>query len=94
MRNFNRILAFVLVVGLVLTSAYIISAQQRNESRQFPRQRQQRRQMDPAAIMERRLERIMRELNLSFITTSVPATLLAPLARASAAAFVLPPIEW
>jgi hypothetical protein len=60
-RKFNSLIAFMLVVGLVLTTSYIISAQQQ----QRPRQRQQRRQIDPEAIIQRRVERAMQDLNLS-----------------------------
>lgn len=62
MRKFNRLLAFVLVVGLVLTTAYFISAQQ-DTRRQRP-QREGRRQMDPAEMMKRRVERVMEQLKL------------------------------
>ena len=66
MRKYNRLLAFVLVVGLVLTTAYIISAQQGDERRRRPGgQREGRRQFDPAEMMKRRVERIMEQLKLS-----------------------------
>jgi len=71
MRKFNRLIAYVLVVGLVLTAAYIISAQQEGEMPQRPRQWQQRRQMDPEAIIKRRIEQVMTELNLSEEETAV-----------------------
>ncbi|MBC8234308.1 hypothetical protein H8E77_32565 [bacterium] len=64
MRKF-RLLAFALVVGLILTTSYIISAQQREERRQRPGQGQQRRQMDPEQMIQRRIERTMQELKLS-----------------------------
>jgi Spy/CpxP family protein refolding chaperone len=64
-RKFNRLLAFMLVVGLVLTTAYVISAQQ-SERRQRPEgQQQQRPQMDPAEMMKQRVEQIMKALNPS-----------------------------
>ena len=66
-RNFSRLLAFVLVVGLVLTTAYIISAQQDDRRERF----RQRRQMDSEAMTERMVERMMRELNLSEEETAV-----------------------
>jgi chromosome segregation ATPase len=71
-RKFNCLLAFVLIIGLVLTSAYIISAQQDSGRRQQrPGQRQQRRQIDPEVMIQRRIERIMRDLNLSEEETAV-----------------------
>jgi Spy/CpxP family protein refolding chaperone len=64
-RKFNRLLAFMLVVGLVLTTAYVISAQQ-SERRQRPEgQQQQRPQMNPAEMMKQRVEQIMKALNPS-----------------------------
>ena len=72
MRKFNRLLAFVLIVGLVLTTAYIISAQQESGRRQRPGdQRQQRRQIDPAAMIKQRVEQVMKELNISEEETAV-----------------------
>ena len=71
MRNFNRLLAFVLIVGLVLTTVYFISAQQ-DTRRQRPRGQQEgRRQFNPEAMMKRRLERVMEQLKLSEEETSV-----------------------
>jgi len=64
MRKLNHLLAFVLVVGLVLTTAYLISAQQEGGRRQRPGQFQ-RRQMVPEAMMQRRVEQVMGQLNLS-----------------------------
>ena len=65
MRKFNHLLAFVLVVGLVLTTTYIISAQQEDRRRQrTDGQRQQRRQMDPATMIKQRIEQVMKQLNL------------------------------
>ncbi len=61
-RKFNHLLAFVLIVGLVLTTAYLISAQQEDGRRQRP-QRQQRR--DPAEMMKQAVDRIMQGLNPS-----------------------------
>ncbi|MBC8235397.1 CotH kinase family protein [bacterium] len=59
--KFNCLLTFVLVVGLVLTTTYIISAQQDEGRERF----RQRRQMDPEAMIPRMVERMMEELNLS-----------------------------
>ena len=64
MRKIKQMLVFVLVVGLVLTSVHIISAQMQDR-RQRGTGQQQRRQMDPAQMMERILERTMEPLNLS-----------------------------
>ena len=64
MRNLNRLLTLVLIVGLVLTTAYFISAQQGGSRRQ-PSDQQGRRQFDPEAMMKQRLDRIMQQLNLS-----------------------------
>jgi Spy/CpxP family protein refolding chaperone len=73
MRNLNRLLAFVLIVGLVLTTAYFISAQQEDSRRQRPGQgqREGRRQFDPEAMMKQRLDRIVQQLNLSEEETAV-----------------------
>jgi hypothetical protein len=71
MRNLNRLLAFVLIVGLVLTMAYLISAQQEDTRRQRPGQREGRRQFDPEAMMKQRLDRIVQQLNLSEDETAV-----------------------
>ncbi|MBM3238908.1 hypothetical protein FJZ31_21665 [Candidatus Poribacteria bacterium] len=61
----NRLIAIVLVVGLVLTTAYVISAQQ-SERRQRPEgQQQQRPPMNPAEMMKQRVEQIMKALNPS-----------------------------
>ena len=62
MRKLNRLLVFVLVVGLVLTAAYVISAQQGGGAR--GQGGQQRRQFDPEQMMDRRIQNIMEELNL------------------------------
>jgi len=66
MRKLNW-LVFALIVGLVLTTSYIISAQQRDERRQRPGQGQQRqrRQMDPQEMIQRRVERTIQNLKLS-----------------------------
>jgi len=61
-KNFKHLLAFVLVVGLVLTCVYVPSAQQ-GDRRQGRPQQFQRRQMNPEMIMER--------LNLSEEETAV-----------------------
>jgi len=63
MRKINKMLVSVLVVGLVLTSVHIISAQM--QDRRLRGNQQQRQQMDPAQMMERIMERTMRPLNLS-----------------------------
>lgn len=65
MRNLNRLLAFVFIVGLLLTTAYFISAQQEDSRRQRPGQREGRRQFDPEAMMKQRVDRIVQQLNLS-----------------------------
>jgi uncharacterized membrane protein YccC len=68
MRNLNRLLTFALIVGLVLTTAYFISAQQEDTRRQRPGQqgqRQGRRQFDPEAMMKRMVDRTMEQLKLS-----------------------------
>jgi hypothetical protein len=68
MRNLNRLLAFALIVGLLLTTVYFISAQE-DTRRQRPGgqqgQRQGRRQFDPEAMMKQRVDQIMQQLNLS-----------------------------
>ena len=71
MRNLNRLLAFVLIVGLVLTTAYFISAQQEDSRRQRPSQREGRRQFDPEVMMKQRVDRIVQQLNLSEEETAV-----------------------
>jgi len=65
MRKLKHLLVFVLVIGLVLTSVHIISAQMEQGRRQRGTGQQQRRQMDPAEMMNRMLERTMGQLNLS-----------------------------
>jgi len=69
-RRFNHLLAFVLVVGLLLTVAHIMSAQQQG-GRPGPADQQQRRQFDPEEMMNRMMERIMEQLNLSEEETAV-----------------------
>jgi len=69
-RNFNRLLACVLVVGLVLTVTHIVSAQREGRRRQRPGQFQ-RRQMGTEAMIPRMVERMMRDLNLSDKETTV-----------------------
>ena len=72
MRKLNYLLVFVLVVGLVLTSVHIISAQMEQDRRQRGTgQQRQRRQMDPEEIMNRMLERTMGQLSLSEEETAV-----------------------
>ena len=72
MRRLNHLLAFVLIVGLVLTTAYIISAQQDTGRRQRPDgQQQRRRQFDPEEMMKRRIERVIEQLKLSEEETTV-----------------------
>jgi hypothetical protein len=69
MRKLNRLLVSVLIVGLVLTAAHVISAQQRGGARgQGP---QQGRRFDPEQMMERMMERIMERLNLAEDEASV-----------------------
>jgi uncharacterized membrane protein YccC len=58
-------LTFALIVSLVLTTVYFISAQQEDSRRQRPGQREGRRQFDPEAMMKQRVDRIVQELNLS-----------------------------
>ena len=66
MRKLNRLLVFVLIVGLLLSAVHIISAQQRGRADQ-----RQRGQMDPAAMVARMLERALTGLNLSDEETTV-----------------------
>jgi len=70
MRKLNHLLAFVLIVGLVLTTAYFISAQQ-DTRRQRPGQREGRRQFNPEEMMKRRVERVIEQLKLSEEETTV-----------------------
>jgi hypothetical protein len=71
MRKLNHLLVFVLVVGLVLTSVHIISAQMQQGGRQRGTGQQQRRQRDPEEMLNRMLERTMGQLNLSEEETAV-----------------------
>lgn len=68
MRNSHRPIAFVLVIGLVLTGAYFISAQQ---PRQSPRDRRGDPQIDPAAMIERMVDQNVKRLNLSDEETAI-----------------------
>ena len=68
----NRPLTFLLVVGLVLTSAYFISAQEDarpNRSQQRPGRGQRgegsRHQFDPTQMIKRQVQRAIEDLNLS-----------------------------
>jgi len=74
LKRFNHTLVFALIIGLLLLSVHIISAQQntrQGRQQQGARQgRQQQgarqgRQFDPAQMMARMLERTMEGLNLS-----------------------------
>jgi len=85
MRKFNRPdqigvqsnwLVFVLVVGLVLTTAYLLSAQQdqrQGRPRQGPGQgpNGERPQFDPAEMVQRMVDRSVEPLNLSADETAV-----------------------
>jgi hypothetical protein len=64
MKKLNRLLVSVLVVGLVLTAAHVISAQQRGGMQRPGRQPGQGRQFDPEQMISRRMENIMQELSL------------------------------
>lgn len=70
MQKFNRLIAFALAIALVLTGTYVIWAQQRRQRPQRPG-RMQRPQMSPEEMVQRMLERIMRQLNLSEEETTV-----------------------
>ena len=71
-RKSNHLLTLTLIVGLVLTSAYFISAQEDTRPDR-PRQQRQggqrgeggRRQFDPAQMVERQTQRAIEWLNLS-----------------------------
>ncbi len=83
MRKFNRpdkigiqssLLVFVLVVGLVLTTTYFLSAQQdqgQGRSRQGQGPGGERPQFDPAQMVERMVDRSVEPLNLSADETAV-----------------------
>ena len=71
MKRLNQLLAFVLIVGLVLTTAYFISAQE-DTRRERPRgQREGRRQFNPEEMIKRRVERVIEQLKLSEEETAV-----------------------
>ncbi len=84
----NRLFIVIFVIGLVLSSAYFISAQEdtrpdRSNLRQQERgQRGERgrRQFDPAQMAERQTERAIEDLNLS----DEEATILVPRIKAIA----------
>ena len=63
MRRLNHLLVLMLVIGLAFATVHVISAQQRGGGRQGGGR--QGRQMDPAAMLERRMERIMDQMELS-----------------------------
>lgn len=73
MRHFNRPLTFILVVSLVLTGTYFISAQEDTRPDRSSRQQRDRgqrgeggrRQFDPAQMVERQTQRAIEGLNLS-----------------------------
>ena len=68
----SNLLVFVLVIGLVLMTAYLLSAQQdegRGRSRQGPGG--ERPQFDPAEMVERMIDRSIEPLNLSAEETAV-----------------------
>jgi len=71
MRNFSRLIAFALAIGLVLTGTYVIWAQQRRQGSQRPGQMQQRPQMSSEEMVQRMLEQTMRQLTLSEEETTV-----------------------
>ena len=84
----NRPLVAILIIGLVLSSAYFISAQEDTRPDRSSRQRQEygergergRRQLDPAQMVERQTQRAVENLNLSDEETAV----LVPRIRAIA----------
>ena len=85
MRRFSCSLTCVLVVGLVLTSAYSISAQEDTSPERSRGQRQRwqrgeggRRQFDPAQMIERQTQRAVEQLALS----SEEAAVLEPRIKA------------
>jgi peptidoglycan hydrolase CwlO-like protein len=78
MRKLNYSLILVLVVGLSLTILSIVSAQQNTgqpganqQNRQNRQNQQQRTQMDPEAMIQQRLGRILEQLKLSDEETTV-----------------------
>ena len=66
MRRLNHLLVFVLVTCLLLTTVNIISAQQRGGRQEGNRQ------MDPAAMMERMMERRMGGISESMQKMNIP----------------------
>ena len=75
----NRLLVALFVIGLVLSSAYFISAQEDTRPDRSSRQQQERRQrgergrgqFDPAQMAERQTQRAIENLNLSDEETAV-----------------------
>ena len=75
----NRPLVAILIIGLVLSSAYFISAQEDTRPDRSSRQQQERgergergrRQLDPAQMVERQTQRAIENLNLSDEETAV-----------------------
>jgi hypothetical protein len=65
MRRLKHLLVFMLVISLAFATVHIISAQQRGGVRQGGGRQFQGRQMDPEAMLERMLGRIMDQLELS-----------------------------
>lgn len=80
MRNSNPLLAFVLIVGLLLMSVHIISAQQQG-GRQGRANQRQRFQMDPEAMMNRMMERIIEQLSISEEETAVLKPMIESILR-------------
>ena len=72
-RKLNRLLVAIFTIGLVLTSAYFISAQEDTRPDRSSRQQQERRQrgergrgqFNPAQMAERQTQRAIENLNLS-----------------------------
>ena len=87
-RKLNRSLVAIFTIGLVLTSAYFISAQEDTRPDRSSRQQQERRQrgergrgrFDPAQMAERQTQRAIENLNLS----DEESTVLVPRIKAIA----------
>jgi hypothetical protein len=79
MRRLNQILAFILIVGLALTTAHIISAQQSSERPGTGRRPGTGgrpggdRQMDPVAMMEQMIGRRMENITQGMQEMNIPA---------------------
>jgi Spy/CpxP family protein refolding chaperone len=65
LKRFNHMLVFLLIIGLLLLSVHIISAQQGARQGRQQQGARQGRQFDPAQMMTRMLERAVEGLNLS-----------------------------